>query len=398
MKIWYLILWIVLSLMACDRAQETKPLASVMQSTGASVDFKIPLVPGLDWEITQSWAEHCGYCEAEYPYNPNDPKDTTYCNSSHSTCPDCVYGWDFNLANNADKDKEVLASGNGTVKTVAKDSGWGNYVVIDHGGNVCSRYGHMVDNSVTVQEGQQACQGLVLGQIGMTGNAQSEHLHYQFETCDTRSPLAMGFTDGNDVPTCKKTYNGDSSDVYTNGTYTALLLTNVVRHSCDGSPPVGDAVLSEGMIQAACGSLQGCPLAPDCGRSASSHEFVDNDSLDARVKKAADYLYSECAVEGKADGALHPNDTINRAEALKIPLHLFGLVNDDCQYDNVPFTDVPANAWYYGVVACGISNGVIGTLRTRFKPGYRVNFAEAAKMAVEAGVRSGKIEYHVSTD
>ena len=64
---------------------------------------------------------------------------------------------------------------------LANTSGWGggygNYVVIDHGGGVTTLYAHM--SSVSVSEGQMVSQGTVIGITGNTGASTGPHLHYE---------------------------------------------------------------------------------------------------------------------------------------------------------------------------------------------------------------------------
>ena len=55
--------------------------------------------------------------------------------------------------------------------------GYGNYVVIDHGGGVTTLYAHM--SVVKVSEGQMVSQGTVLGITGSTGATTGPHLHYE---------------------------------------------------------------------------------------------------------------------------------------------------------------------------------------------------------------------------
>lgn len=55
--------------------------------------------------------------------------------------------------------------------------GYGNYVVIDHGGGVTTLYAHM--SVVKVSEGQMVSQGTVLGITGSTGASTGPHLHYE---------------------------------------------------------------------------------------------------------------------------------------------------------------------------------------------------------------------------
>ena len=61
------------------------------------------------------------------------------------------------------------------------NSGYGNYVQIDHGNGICTLYAHLA--SVNVSPGQQVSTGTVVGKIGATGNVVSSggggyHLHF----------------------------------------------------------------------------------------------------------------------------------------------------------------------------------------------------------------------------
>ncbi len=355
---------------------------------GSTVDFKVPISGAYEWQVTQSWADHCEECNTKgYDKLSSIYKD--FCALSHSEIPAnegcieyCKYSWDFNLSQSTDLGKPVLASGNGVVKKINTNpngSGWGNFVVLDHGDNLCTRYAHLQTDSILVEEGEEVCQGLKLAGIGGTPNF-SPHLHFQFENCDTKVPIARGFTDGNGIPKCTI---GD--DIKTNGVYTFLKLTNVERESCDDDEEeaFGEAELPEnnGWVESECGTFDGCPLNPNCGKQAG-HKFGDHNKLSTLVADAAGYLYQECAIQGKNDGKLHPEDKITRAEALKIALYLFGMM-DGCD-DEVPFTDVGENDWYYEVVACAVDHGIVDTKNKNFNPNQEVNFVEAAKFLVEA--------------
>ncbi len=55
--------------------------------------------------------------------------------------------------------------------------GWGNYVVIDHGGGVSTLYAHC--RKIFVQKGQQVTRGDVIALVGCTGWSAGEHLHLE---------------------------------------------------------------------------------------------------------------------------------------------------------------------------------------------------------------------------
>jgi Peptidase family M23/S-layer homology domain len=360
----------------------SSPEYSYPDTGGGSRSFKVPIPPGYDWEITQSWKEHCSECNQYY-------SDWNYCDEnemSHNwNC--CKYGWDFNLPGNSDSGKPVLATADGVVVEAGLDYGWGNFVVIDHGNNICSRYAHMLVGSVDhISEGQQICQGLKIGEIGDTGDSAGDHLHFQFEECDTGEGIPQRFTDGNGVPKCVRgDYRYDS-----HGNYTALILTNNMVYSCgqDGDTFGGGELPEGGWFSAECGALPGCPLIPNCGRE-WGHQFTDQSALSSLVAEAGAYLYAECALDGKADGGLHADDKLTRAEALKVPMFLYGLM-DGCGASE-PFADVDQDDWYFGVVACAVRYGIVNSAADYFLPNERVEFAEAAKFVVESASRAGVI-------
>lgn len=72
----------------------------------------------------------------------------------------------------------VTASLSGTVQKVKYGStGYGYYVIIDHGGNYKTLYGHL--SGIAVVEGQQVTQGQTIGYVGSTGNSTGPHLHFE---------------------------------------------------------------------------------------------------------------------------------------------------------------------------------------------------------------------------
>jgi len=57
------------------------------------------------------------------------------------------------------------------------EGGYGNYVDIDHGNSVVTRYAHV--ESVVVKKGQMVAQGDVVAYVGNTGNSTGCHLHFE---------------------------------------------------------------------------------------------------------------------------------------------------------------------------------------------------------------------------
>lgn len=75
-------------------------------------------------------------------------------------------------------DETIVASDSGTVTWAGYDnSGYGNYVVIDHGNGYQTLYGHC--NSVYVSQGEYVSQGQSIAGMGSTGDSTGTHLHFE---------------------------------------------------------------------------------------------------------------------------------------------------------------------------------------------------------------------------
>ena len=71
----------------------------------------------------------------------------------------------------------VVAAKAGVVIVAGWMGGYGNLVVIDHGGGVATAYGH--NTSVTVGVGQQVEQGQLIAYSGSTGHSTGPHVHFE---------------------------------------------------------------------------------------------------------------------------------------------------------------------------------------------------------------------------
>jgi murein DD-endopeptidase MepM/ murein hydrolase activator NlpD len=71
----------------------------------------------------------------------------------------------------------IHAAAAGTVIYAAWMDGYGNFVIIDHGGGIATAYGHQ--SSIAVTEGESVAQGQVIGYVGSTGHSTGPHLHFE---------------------------------------------------------------------------------------------------------------------------------------------------------------------------------------------------------------------------
>ena len=86
----------------------------------------------------------------------------------------------------------VLASGDGVVKVASvqnPDSGYGKYIIIDHGGGIQTLYAHCSLLSVSV--GQTVSAGQQIAQVGSTGWSTGPHIHFEVrKNSQAVNPLA----------------------------------------------------------------------------------------------------------------------------------------------------------------------------------------------------------------
>ncbi len=77
--------------------------------------------------------------------------------------------------------KNIIATRAGTVILSSLESesgtGYGNYIIIDHGDGYTSLYGHC--SELLVSEGQTVSQGQIIAKVGSTGWSTGPHLHFE---------------------------------------------------------------------------------------------------------------------------------------------------------------------------------------------------------------------------
>lgn len=71
----------------------------------------------------------------------------------------------------------IYATADGIVGRAQWVGGYGQYVEVDHGGEIQTRYGHL--SQILVQPNQRVTKGQVIGLMGSTGRSTGSHLHYE---------------------------------------------------------------------------------------------------------------------------------------------------------------------------------------------------------------------------
>lgn len=90
----------------------------------------------------------------------------------------------------ADYGDAVAAADSGVVVYSGWMGGYGNAVIIDHGGGISTLYGH--NSELLVEEGARVQKGQIISRVGSTGYSTGPHLH--FEVRENGSPVSpMGY-------------------------------------------------------------------------------------------------------------------------------------------------------------------------------------------------------------
>jgi murein DD-endopeptidase MepM/ murein hydrolase activator NlpD len=74
----------------------------------------------------------------------------------------------------------IMAAGDGKVIFAGRKSGYGNCIILQHGGNITTLYAHMSKFSKFGRVGKRVNQGQIVGYVGATGLATAPHLHYEY--------------------------------------------------------------------------------------------------------------------------------------------------------------------------------------------------------------------------
>ncbi|NIA01950.1 MAG: SH3 domain-containing protein [Nitrospirae bacterium] len=107
------------------------------------------------------------------------------------------------------------------------------------------------------------------------------------------------------------------------------------------------------------------------------------DILEHKYEEAIWYVYYNGIVNGYDDGTYKPDNTLNRAELLKIIVEAaFGDEFEEFANKNC-FSDVPSNEWYTKYVCFAKEEGIVeGYPGNLFKPTNEITFVEALKITM----------------
>lgn len=94
----------------------------------------------------------------------------------------------------------VRSTASGRIAFVGRKGGYGNAVIIKHGGSYSTLYAHLSRFKRRLRAGQKVQQGQLIGYVGSTGLATGPHLHYEFRVNNKhRNPLRFRFPKSNPI-------------------------------------------------------------------------------------------------------------------------------------------------------------------------------------------------------
>ncbi|MBQ7598229.1 MAG: peptidoglycan DD-metalloendopeptidase family protein [Clostridia bacterium] len=107
---------------------------------------------------------------------------STYISSGFGNRSASISGWSFHggidIAGGGIYGRPIYASRGGTVITATYGTtGYGNYVILDHGDGYTTVYGHC--SSLNVSTGQSVSKGQQIACVGSSGNSTGPHCHFE---------------------------------------------------------------------------------------------------------------------------------------------------------------------------------------------------------------------------
>jgi murein DD-endopeptidase MepM/ murein hydrolase activator NlpD len=99
----------------------------------------------------------------------------------------------------------IRAAGDGKVLFRGVQGGYGNTIVLQHGGNITTLYGHL-SRYGNAREGARVRQGDVIGYVGRSGLATGPHLHYEYRVNGVhRNPRTVALPPADPIPAAQQT-------------------------------------------------------------------------------------------------------------------------------------------------------------------------------------------------
>ena len=109
----------------------------------------------------------------------------------------------------------IKTSGDGKIIWRGKKGGYGNTIIVQHGGNITTLYAHMSKFKKGQKVGSRVKQGQIIGYVGSTGLSSGPHLHYEFRVNGVhKNSQTVKLPQANPVPKSeRKLFDKVSADV-----------------------------------------------------------------------------------------------------------------------------------------------------------------------------------------
>ncbi len=134
---------------------------------------------------------NCSYKKEEIKFKYGSPLNgvitSKYGYRDHPIMEDASFHTGLDIA--AKKGSKISSFASGTVLEKGKNSVYGNYLIIDHGGGITSFYGH--NSKVTVKKGEKVKLGQKVAEVGSTGMSTGAHLHFEIRKNNIRLDPAL---------------------------------------------------------------------------------------------------------------------------------------------------------------------------------------------------------------
>ena len=111
-----------------------------------------------------------------WPVTGYDHNSATYGNRIHPVERTVIFHDGIDIP--APEGTPVLAANKGTVAEIGDNESDGNYVILNHGGDIQTFYSVLFGFAEGLVEGDTVQQGGVIGYVGSTGKATGNHLHF----------------------------------------------------------------------------------------------------------------------------------------------------------------------------------------------------------------------------
>ena len=140
---------------------------------------------------------------------------------------------------------QIRAAGDGKVLFRGTQGGYGNTIVLQHGGNITTLYGHL-SRFGKARAGARVSQGDIIGYVGSSGLATGPHLHYEYRVNGAhRNPRTVALPPADPGPAGEQTAFQTATeplwrqlDGYSRGSATALAAPpRSAAASGDTAPP-----------------------------------------------------------------------------------------------------------------------------------------------------------------